>query len=122
MRRVTRPDRGITLVELAIAILVLAIGTVAALRGLDHATRTTMSLDDRTLAQVVVRNRAEELRLYGPSAALPDSVTMANRVFDIETARTATAAGLVQPACAHLSGQTLSDLTCCKETLYTRPD
>ncbi|WP_299693822.1 prepilin-type N-terminal cleavage/methylation domain-containing protein [uncultured Tateyamaria sp.] len=95
MRPITR-DRGLTLVELAIAILVLSIGTIAAMRGLDHATRTAAGAEARALAQIAVRNRAEELRLLGPDASLPETVTLDGRAVTLDEDRTVTAGGLVR--------------------------
>ncbi|MEL6886684.1 MAG: type II secretion system protein [Pseudomonadota bacterium] len=89
-------DRGLTLVELAVAILILSIGTLAAMRSLDQARVQTAGAEARTLAQVAARNRAEELRLLGPNAVLPDAVDMGKRTLRIETVRTTTAGGLVQ--------------------------
>ena len=96
MRRLRRRDRGLTLVELAVAILVLSIGTIAAMRGLDHAPRAAAGAEARALAQIAVRNRAEELRLLGPGAVLPDTVTLAGRSLTLEQEQQTTAGGRVR--------------------------
>jgi len=88
-------DRGLTLVELAVAILVLALGAIAALRATDQSRLAISGAQDRALAQVVVRNRAEELRLPA-AAALPAEVTQAGKTFAVETRTERTAAGLVE--------------------------
>lgn len=91
-----KSDRGFTLMELAVAVLVLSIGSIAALRSLDQARVASVGAEDRALAQIVVRNRAEELRLFGPEAVLPQTVTMSNRTFDVTTTRQVTEANLVE--------------------------
>lgn len=89
-------DRGFTLMELAVAVLVLSIGSIAALRSLDQARSSSEGAEDRAFAQIVVQNRAEELRLLGPNAALPERVDMANRSFALSTDQDVTAAGLIK--------------------------
>lgn len=95
MRRLTG-DRGLTLIEVAVAILILAIGTLAALRSLDISTTTAGGAEARVLAQIAVRNRAEELRLFGPNASLPDTVTIAGRSLTVDQDSAPTAGGLVR--------------------------
>lgn len=89
-------DAGLTLLELAVAILVLAIGSIAATRATDQARVATAGIQDRTLAQIAARNRAEELQLSGLAGNLPAQVTLGGRLFDLTTAREVTAGGLVQ--------------------------
>lgn len=96
LRRGGNGDRGLTLVELAVAIVILSIGTLAAIRSLDQARVQTAGAEARTLAQVAARNRAEELRLLGPDAALPEQVQIGGRTLRIDTDRTVTAGGLVR--------------------------
>ncbi len=94
-RRLTR-DRGLTLLELVIAVAVLAIGTLAALRATDQSRHVLAGAPERLLAQVVAANRAEELRLYGAAQGrgLPGRVEMGQRRFDVTVTFTPTAAGL----------------------------
>lgn len=61
--------RGITLLELVVAVLVLALATLAALRSSESATRALGGETARTRALQVALNRAEEYRLYGARAA-----------------------------------------------------
>ena len=92
-----RTDQGLTLVELAVAILVLALGSMAALRATDQARLAITGAQDRALAQLVVRNRAEELHLpAGGRGALPAEVTQSGKIFRIETTTLRTAAGLIE--------------------------
>lgn len=89
-------DSGLTLLELAVAILVLAIGSIAATRATDQARVTTAGVQDRALAQIAARNRAEEVQLFGLAGSLPAQVTLGGQLFDMMTTREVTAAGLVQ--------------------------
>ena len=54
--------RGFSLVELVVAILVLSIGTVGALRAFQQAGRDTAGLTARQLALQVAQSRADEIR------------------------------------------------------------
>lgn len=87
-------DAGLTLVELAVAVLVLAIGSIAAIRAMDQSRIAIGGAQDRALAQLVARNRAEELRLFGTFANLPTTVDMAGQTFDLSRTQKSTAAGL----------------------------
>lgn len=88
-----RKDRGLTLLELVVAVLVLSIGSLAALRGIDRARLTIGGGTERVLAALAAANRAEELRL--PDAdSLPDRVELGGRSFTLSTEREATAGGL----------------------------
>lgn len=94
-----RAARGLTLLELAVAVLILSIGVIAAMRASDQARGVIGGADDRLLAGIVARNRLEELRLYGGAGpALPAEVTQAGRVFRVETRLRATAGGLIEAA------------------------
>lgn len=90
--------RGMTLLELVIAVAVLAIGTLAALRATDQSRLALAGAEARLLAQVVAQNRAEELRLMGAAAGrtLPAQVEMGGRAFTLEIAYESTAAGLTE--------------------------
>jgi len=98
MRRRLKGDRGLTLIELAVAVLVLAIGSIAALRAADQSRLAIGGAADRLLAQIVARNRAEELRLLPPEerAALPTEITMGGQTISLATTTKTTAAGLAE--------------------------
>ena len=89
-------SRGLTLLELVVAIFVLALGSMAALRAVDQSRLVIGGADDRLLAQIVARNRAEALRLFGPAAvaSLPARVEMGGRGFALHTEMQVTAGGL----------------------------
>lgn len=89
-------DQGMTLLELAIAVFILAIGSIAALRATDQARVSIGGAQDRMLAQLAVRNRAEELRLPAGAATLGDQVTLGGQVFTLTSDSLPTAGGVVQ--------------------------
>lgn len=94
MRRLRR-DQGLTLLELVVAVAVLSIGSLAAIRATDQSRHTIAGATPRILARIVAENRAEELRLLG-TGGLPGTVEMAGQSFTIVTEQAATAGGLVQ--------------------------
>jgi general secretion pathway protein I len=61
---------GFTLVEILVALLVLAIALAATARSLGAAIDTTAALRDRTLARWVAEDRLAELELSGEWPAL----------------------------------------------------
>lgn len=89
-------DKGLTLVELAVAILVLSIGAIAATRAGDQAQGALAGMEARVLARVVAQNRAEELRLMGTVTPLPGTVRMGGMDFTVEVETKTTAAGLIE--------------------------
>ena len=58
-------QRGVTLVEVLVAVTVLAIALIAIFRTLDAQTRNTAALADRMFAHWVALNSMEEMRLEG---------------------------------------------------------
>ncbi|MCL4189284.1 MAG: type II secretion system GspH family protein [Rhodobacteraceae bacterium] len=90
--------RGFSLVELVVAILVLSIGTVGALRAFQQAGRDTAGLTARQLALQVAQSRADEIRLLGiaEAGALPEEVEMGRLRFRVTLTRTPTRGGLVE--------------------------
>ncbi|MCE8009875.1 prepilin-type N-terminal cleavage/methylation domain-containing protein [Aestuariivita sp.] len=89
-------QRGLTLLELVVAIAILAIGSMAALRAADQSRLGLGEAPQRLLAQVAAKNRAEELRLLGVGAALPDQVVIGPYRFGLDTRTQATAGGLIR--------------------------
>ncbi len=57
------PDRGFTLVEVLVALAVLAIALIAVLRTMGQAVDTTMALRERNVALWVAQNRLAEHRI-----------------------------------------------------------
>jgi len=102
MRRVAlntrQGERGITLIEVTVAILVLAIGTVAAFRSFDAATLQIGGAPERLFAGQVALNRAAEYQALGYEAArgLPDNVNFGNREWRLEIDEAETQAGYIE--------------------------
>lgn len=98
MRYKLTGDSGLTLIELAVAVLVLSIGSIAALRAADQSRLAIGGAQDRLLAQIVARNRAEELRLLAPAerASLPTTVDMGGQTITVNATTKTTAGGLTE--------------------------
>ncbi|WP_088626441.1 type II secretion system protein [Oceanicola sp. 22II-s10i] len=99
MSRRRGADRGLTLLELAVAILILSIGSLAALRATGQSQRAIGGGMPRLMAEVVARNRVEELRIPAPpgaAPALPATVEMGGRSFAVTTRTEATEGGFVR--------------------------
>jgi len=78
------PAAGFTLVEILVALLVLAIALAATARSLGAAVDTTAALRERTLARWVAEDRLSELELVGEWPALDvkeGKASMAGREF-----------------------------------------
>ncbi|CUH89341.1 type II secretion system protein I [Phaeobacter sp. CECT 5382] len=91
-----RATRGLTLLELAVAILVLALGSLAALRATDQSRRAIGGEMPRLLARIAARNRAEELQLHGFSGpGLPREVQMGGQPIHLQVTHETTAGGLI---------------------------
>ncbi|WP_375257065.1 prepilin-type N-terminal cleavage/methylation domain-containing protein [Citreimonas sp.] len=98
MRRgLGRAARGLTLIELAVAILVLALGTVAAIRVTDQARVSIRGEVPRVLVRIAARNRAETLLLQGATGpALLGVETLGTLDIALGTRTEITAEGLVR--------------------------
>lgn len=92
--------RGITLIELIVAIALLALGTLTAFATLDQARLGVGGEKTRLLARLVAENRIEALTLRAlggqPPDSLPEVVTMGGQQFALEVNRQRTAGGLVE--------------------------
>ena len=95
--RASKSEQGITLLELVIAVFILAMGSITALRATDQARVAIGGSKDRMLAQLATRNRAQELRLPG-GGALSDTVPLAGQNFVFTTETLPTVSGVVQVA------------------------
>ena len=95
---VNRRRRGFSLIELAVAVAILSIGTVAAYRSFDQAQRGIGGQLERALAEEVALNRAAELRLGGMRAgrALPSTVRQGGMDWRVAVLESVTAAGLIE--------------------------
>lgn len=90
--------RGVSLLEVVIAIFVLSVGTIAALRSVDHASRVLGGETARVMALQVALNRAEEYRLLGARAAgaLDRRVEYGPFRWEIDISEETTRAGFTQ--------------------------
>lgn len=89
-----RALRGFTLVELAVAVAILALAASATWRSFGAAQRGIGGQIARALAAEVALNRAAELRLgLDRDAPLPARVTQGGLDWDVTTEERATAAG-----------------------------
>ncbi|SHL20216.1 general secretion pathway protein I [Roseovarius marisflavi] len=90
--------RGVTLLELVIAVFVLSIGTIAALRSADQAGRVLGGEAARVMAMQVALNRAEELRLLGAVGArsLSNRVVYGPYNWQVAVSEEATRAGFTE--------------------------
>lgn len=102
-RQHTNPDqntgtRGLTLLELTVAVFVLALGSIAALGAVDQSRRGIGQESSRLLAGIVAQNRAEEMRLLGSAAGqgLPAKVRMGKQDFQVIHSLKGTAGGLLE--------------------------
>ena len=86
-------DRGLTLLELMVAVFVLAVGTLTVLTAVDQSRIGIGQERARLLAAVVADNRAEALRL-NPQAPQPQTVEMGGMRFTVSQTLRATAGGL----------------------------
>lgn len=96
MKRADTQDKGLTLVELAVAVLVLSLGTIAAVRTMDHSGTSLTGQHTRFLAQIAARNQIERLRAgtEGRGGTSAHTATVGGVDFNVTTDRESTAGGL----------------------------
>lgn len=83
-----KPSEGFTLIELMVAVAVLAIGMTAVLHSTSQAGHAGIFLKQRTIAHWVASNRAAELsinREWLSPGVTTGTETMANQTWDWET-------------------------------------
>lgn len=89
-----RADRGVTLLELVIAVAVLALGTAAAWQAIGAARRGIGAQAERVLALEVALNRAAELRLG--TVGLPEVEPLGGIAWTVTATPRATEGGLIE--------------------------
>ena len=96
MRRLRGEERGFTLVELLIAILILSIASVAGYRSMTQSQSVMVGMPVRVLALHVAQNELQQMRLVrlGGDASEAGSVEMGGMSFDITRRTEATRGGL----------------------------
>jgi general secretion pathway protein I len=75
---VTQRSRGFTLVEVLVALVVVALGLAALMVAVQGAARTSGYLRDKTLAQWIALNRITEVRLTANKSGTTTAVTAVN--------------------------------------------
>lgn len=93
-----KSDRGITLLELMIAIVVLSVGTLAVIRTLDQSRRQIGEAPARFFALGVAQNRGQELSVMGLARgrSLPRQVTQGPYEWTVAQEEKKTDAGLYE--------------------------
>jgi general secretion pathway protein I len=95
-----RTSRGFTLIEVLVALAIVAIGMAAVLETLTSSANTTMYLQDKTFAGWVALNRIETVRLSGTvpqSGTSNDNITYAGQSWEWQQKVTTTQIpGMVQ--------------------------
>lgn len=98
-RPLRKSPRGFTLIELMVAVAILALGTLALLRVVDSTQRAIGGQEARILAHHAALNRAAELRLAESAqarAALPQAITNGPHEWRVSREERDTRAGLVE--------------------------
>jgi general secretion pathway protein I len=89
--------RGVTLVEVLVAVVILGIGLTAAMRTGTASTRTLEGARTRTFAHWAAVNRAEELRIQGDAAGQgPTEARLGGQRFRVTETREPGPFGLIR--------------------------
>ncbi|HEV2270655.1 MAG TPA: type II secretion system minor pseudopilin GspI [Steroidobacteraceae bacterium] len=95
-----KEDRGFTLIEVLVALAIVAIGMAAVLETLTSSANTALYLQDKTFAQWVALNRIETVRMSGnlpPPGTSDDDIDYAGRKWEWQEKVTDTRiSGMVQ--------------------------
>lgn len=98
LRNLTRGEAGVSLIEVAVAVLILSIALIGTFRVLDQGTRQAAGERDRLLGLMVAQNLAAEWRLG--ERGLPETVDLGGRQWTVRAEVSETAAGFDQVAIA----------------------
>ena len=91
-----KSDAGVSLIEVTVAVLVLAIGVSAGMQSLSQARIGIGTEVPRLIAREVALNRAEELQILGSAAGLPSQVDRGGIMWNVVVESAATAGGDVE--------------------------
>ena len=81
-------QRGITLIEVLVALVVLSVALIGTFRFLSYQAASVSSFEDRLMAHFVAQNRLAEMELMGVDApGLGDEVMMGAIRWSVETNR-----------------------------------
>jgi general secretion pathway protein I len=87
-RRTVAPSRGFTLIEVLVALMVVAMGLAALMVSVSGTARTSGYLREKTLAQWIALNRLSEVRLnltkFGQNTDTGE-INFANRIWHYDT-------------------------------------
>ncbi len=81
-------ERGITLIEVLVALVVLSVALIGTFRFLSYQAASVSSFEDRLMAHFVAQNRLAEIELMGADApGLGDEVMMGAIGWSVESNR-----------------------------------
>lgn len=95
MRNELKPARGLSLLELVVAIAILSIGTISVIQATGQARHALSGSIPRILAQVVAENSAEALQLPGADGLMAYQ-TIGAYGFRVDLETKATRSGLLE--------------------------